>query len=522
MSARGGRERAADAEATTGASVLRGGAWNVAGTFVPQLSLLAISIAAARFLGPDLFGRQSFIAFVEVSALTLFTAGLPLALARFVGNLIGEGRREVAGGLVRWMWKLEAVCAIAGGVLLATAGLLGAEPRVAWLLASVVVVAGVLQRVPSALLTGLQRWRQASVVSVVIACIAATAAIAVLAAGGGITGMFAVEAATTLASLLWLARIARHARSSLPSPRPPDALLRRAVLGYAALTGAGIVLTLIVFRRSEFLFLARFSSDAQIALYSIAFSAVTALLLVPQAVTAAVLPAVATLLGAGQEGRVRSGFSRAIRLLLLVSVPVTALALALGPLALRLVYGAAFDRAGPVLVILLAPLPVLALINLAYVLLAGMNRLRLPLVAGLGGAVVNIVLDFVLIPRFDAVGAAFANVGGQLSAGLPVLAFTVYQLRPVFWSPGSLARTLVASLGGGLAAWACAAALGGIAGLVTGLSAGTVAFAAIAAALRILPADDARWLDEAVGRRLGGVVRPLTRMWVRRPVEAAP
>jgi O-antigen/teichoic acid export membrane protein len=334
----------------------------------------------------------------------------------------------------------------------------------------------------------------------------------VLAAGGGITGMFAVEAATTLVSLLWLARIARRARAALPSARPPSPALRRAVLGYAALTGAGIVVTLIVWRRSEFFFLQRFSSDTEIALYSVAFSSVAALLLLPQAVTAAVLPAVATLFGAGQVERVRSGFGRSIRLLLVVSAPATAFALALGPLALRLVYGAAFEDAGPVLVVLLAPVPVLALVNLSTVLLAGMNRLRFPLVAGLAGAVVNIGLDFALIPRFDAVGAAFANVGAQLSAGLPVLVYALHELRPVRWSPGSLARTLGASLGAGLVAWACAAGIDGVLGLLAGLVAGPAAFAFLAAALRILPADDARWLDEAAGG-FGRVLRPLTRRW---------
>jgi O-antigen/teichoic acid export membrane protein len=494
---------------TTGAAVLRGGSWNVLGTFVPQLSLLAISIAAARFLGPDRFGRQSFIAFVEISVLTLFTAGLPLALARFVGTMTGEGRPGVAVGLVRWIWRLEAVGAVAGGALLAAIGLLGAEPRAAWLLASVVVFASVLQRVPSALLTGLQRWRTPSLISIVVACGAAVATIVVLASGGGITGMFAVEAAAGAATLAWLGVIARKARASLGAAQTPDAALRRAVLGYAAFTGAGVVLTLIVWRRSEFLFLDRFSTEKQIALYSVAFSSVSALLLVPQAVIAAVLPAVATLLGAREEGRVRRGFARALRLLLIVTVPVTAFALALGPLALRLVYGRAFDTAGSVLIVLLAPFPALALVNLANVLLAGMNRLRLPLVWGLVGAVVNIALDFALIPPFDAVGAAFANIGGQLTAGLPVLVYAIRLLQPVAWSPGALSRTIVASVGGGLAAWAPAAALGGVGGLALGLAAGACAFAGLAAALRILPADDARWLDEAAGGRLG----LLTRAW---------
>ena len=74
------------AAATTGASVLRGGSWNLIGLFVPQLALLVLSVAAARFLGPDQFGRQSFIAFVEVSVVMLLAGGLPLALTRLCGR----------------------------------------------------------------------------------------------------------------------------------------------------------------------------------------------------------------------------------------------------------------------------------------------------------------------------------------------------------------------------------------------------------------------------------------------------
>src|SRR5204863_350733 len=229
-------------DTTSGRSVLRGGAWNVAGTFVPQLSLLAISVAAARFLGPSEFGRQSFIAFVEVSAMTLFTAGIPLALARFVGELLGQQRGGVARQLVRGTWLIEAVGAVLGGALLVTIGLLGAQPRAAWFLAGVVVFATVLQRVPTALLTGLQRWRRQSLV-------------------------------------------------------------------------------------------------------------------------AAALPAVATLLGAGAMDRIRTGFSRALRLLVVVTVPLTALSIALGPLALRLVYGEEFRRSGPAVIVLLAPFPLIALCN---------------------------------------------------------------------------------------------------------------------------------------------------------------
>ena len=51
------------AEATTGQTVLTGGLWHGLGLLLPQLYTVVISVAAARILGPDDLGRQSFIAF---------------------------------------------------------------------------------------------------------------------------------------------------------------------------------------------------------------------------------------------------------------------------------------------------------------------------------------------------------------------------------------------------------------------------------------------------------------------------
>ena len=76
------------AETTTGVSVARSSTWNLAATVLPQAYLVAISIAAARFLGPDQFGRQSFIAFVELSLVMLLVAGLAMAVSRYVELLL--------------------------------------------------------------------------------------------------------------------------------------------------------------------------------------------------------------------------------------------------------------------------------------------------------------------------------------------------------------------------------------------------------------------------------------------------
>ncbi len=305
-----------DAAGTSGAAVLRGGIWNLVGLFVPQLALLAVSIAAARYLGRDQFGRQSFIAFVEVTTLTLCAAGLPLALARFAGDAVGRGEQGVVRSLARWVARMTVVLGLAGAGVLAGIGLAGATPRAAWLLAASVVLLGTVQRIPSAVLNGLQLWRGPSLVGVVMAVAMAVAGILVLAAGGGIVGMFAVEAAAAVVSLAWLWLVSRRAQVPLGPPVPVEPPLKHEFLRYAFVASLGVVLTLIVWRRSEFLFLNHYSSDSEIALYSVAFSAVAALLLIPQALVGVVLPAVANLLGAGATDRIRWGFERAIRLLL--------------------------------------------------------------------------------------------------------------------------------------------------------------------------------------------------------------
>ena len=119
------------ADRTTGEALLRASAWNAASLILPQLYLVATSIIVARFLTPSEMGRQSYIAFIELSLLLLVTGGVPSAVQRFGGRALGRGEPGYLPYLVRWATRLAAAGAfIAGGVMVA-AGLLGSEPRAA-------------------------------------------------------------------------------------------------------------------------------------------------------------------------------------------------------------------------------------------------------------------------------------------------------------------------------------------------------------------------------------------------------
>jgi O-antigen/teichoic acid export membrane protein len=493
---------------TTGASVMRGGMWTAFSHVVPQLYIVAVSIAAARFLGPSDFGRQSFIAFVALSVLTVLTSGVALALMRGVAEALGRRRPDEAAGLTAWAWRLQALAAAAGGGGLLLAGALGAEPAAAWAFAGAFVAFGVLQSVGNAVLLGVQRFRSAALVGLVTGGVTVPVVIAVLAAGGGITGVFAVEAAVAAANFIWTVLLARRA---LGGPRAVNPAVQRAALRFAGWTTISALVTLVVWRRSEFLFLAHYSSDAEIGLYSIAFAAMTALAALPERLSTVLVSAFATLRGADAQRRIRWGFGRALRLLVLFSLPLTAGAAAVGPALLRVIYGDDYADAGTVLVILVVVIPFLAVSSVSSSLMSGLDDARTPLLAGLFAAAVNIGLAFLLIPRYDAVGAAAANAGAQVLATFALYAGARRLSGPVEWRPGSLFRCALAAAGCALAARLTLELSDNALGVLLAIVAGAAAFALLAPALRVLSKEDAEWLDGHLGRRLGGRVGVVVR-----------
>ena len=476
------------AASTTGASILAGGVWKTASGVVPQFYVLAQSVAAARFLGPNGMGLQSFIAFAEFAVVTLVASGFSVALMRYIGETLGRGQPESLRALVRWAWRVLGAGALAGGAILLVAGVAGANPRAAWLLAALAATVGILHTVPSAVLIGAQRWRQASIVGLVTGTIATAATIVVLWLGGGIVGMFAVEAATAVLNLIWTSAYARRALPAVSAIPPSPLALRRDVLRYALVATATSVLTFIVWRRSELFFLKKYSTDDEIAFYSVAFASVVALTAIPMGMSTVITPAIATLFGAGADTRIRTAYARGLRLLLFLGLPLTAAALALGPTALRLVYGDSYRSSGSVLLILLLPFPLIPIVSFGRAFMTGLRRLRAGFLMTTFAAVVNIALDFALIPGHDAVGAAIANSAAQVVAGLPVLIYMARHLDGVDWRTRALVRNVAAAGGAGLVAWSFVRFIGGAGGLFAGLAAGTLAFAALGRASESFPA----------------------------------
>ena len=184
-----------------------------------------------------------------------------------------------------------AAAASFGGLALA-----GAQPQGAWALAGVVRALGIMQPCQPQFSLGCNAFaRRRSPAS--LGC-----------GGRGSSGSrargrrrdnrpFAVEATLAAVNLAWTGTLARR-RLQIAAPQAeasPE--LRRLVARYALISSLGVILEVIVARRSEIFFLGRFSTETEIALYSISFAALQALVLIPSSLAQSMAPAIATLYG---------------------------------------------------------------------------------------------------------------------------------------------------------------------------------------------------------------------------------
>ena len=482
---------------TTGRAVGRAGAWNAFSHLIPQVYLLVQSVAAARFLGPDDMGRQSFIAWAAVSVVFVWSRGLPDAMLRFTAETLGRERPGDVLGLVRWASRVQLAVAALGFALVGAVGLVRGDLRRAWLLAGVLCAVNVLRGIPLAVLRARLRWRESSMIGVWSGAAAMVATLAVLAAGGGIVGMFAVEAVVGAGATLYARHRALVAVAELPVAETADHDLHRRVSRYALVSSAQAVFAYVVWQRSEFLLLDRYADDSEIALYSVAFGGIAVLTRVIQAFAAVVPGSVATLHGAGATERIRTGYARGVRLLMLITLPITAVSAALGPAAIRVVYGDDYDGAGRVLLAIVAAVPVVALFHLAFGLAQGLGRLRVIVTASVVGTVADLAVGFALVPRHGAFGAAIANAAAQVAASVVVAGYAARYARGAAYGIPRLLAAAVASAAAGGVAWAAVRAFGDLPGILAGGLAAVVLYGGAAFVL-LLP-EDRQWVARLRG-----------------------
>lgn len=108
----------------SGVSAFRGAMMVTGSTYVSYALGMLASIIIARTLGPDDFGRYSYVVWLAGLLIVLANNGLTTTAIRFVSEALGRGSADDAGAVHGWLWRRQLACA-----LLVAAGFLALLPQ---------------------------------------------------------------------------------------------------------------------------------------------------------------------------------------------------------------------------------------------------------------------------------------------------------------------------------------------------------------------------------------------------------
>jgi len=364
-----------------------------------------VGLWIARYLGPEQYGVLGYCTALVTLIGFLPSLGLDAVVKRDFLIKPGKAAEVMASALVLRL--------VAGGasyifVLAATLGrwgMHGEEPRL-------VAILGLLSFQPALLAPDL--WLQASLharssvtVQLFALLLCSLLRITLIVAGGSLAEfafIVVVEMALTSTGL-WLAAYRLEFRLSLYSVQRAviKSLLREAwplMLSTLAIT---------VYMKIDEVMLRQLAGPAAVGIYSAAVKLSELWYFIPVAVASSILPA---LLRSKQNDagryvqRQQQYYDLSAAAAYGLSIPIALLA----PWIVRLAYGAEFAAAGPILAVHIwsSIFVFLGVARQQWLVNEGLQKFLL--VSTCAGAAANVALNFVFIPRWGGVGAAWATV----------------------------------------------------------------------------------------------------------------
>jgi O-antigen/teichoic acid export membrane protein len=378
----------------------------------------------ARGLGPA--GRGT-VAFITVTALVVaHVAGLGVGEATTVLSARNPGRRPVllANALAFYFGSgLLAGSLAFVGLLVSGVGPAGVDSPELVIL-GLGIVACAAGEAGYFFLLGEERLRQLALVTGCASWIYA-ALVLVLWAGPGLTVGRAALAWTATEGLRAVILISLSRRGTRLG-RPNFKLLAEE-LGFGIRLWVGSLARFLNFRTDQIL-MGFIATEAALGFYAVAVNASEVLLYLPSSAATALLPLIAR---TERERRAEQTL-RAFRSVVFITAAGVAAAALLGPLLLPAVFGDDFQKSVEPFLWLLPGTFGFAASSVFSNALVGSAAPSLSSLGPIVSLIVGLALDLLLIPSFDATGAAAAASAAFLAGGATAL-FTYRRLSPFSW-----------------------------------------------------------------------------------------
>jgi len=403
---------------------------NVIWTFGARLAMVVNSVLAgiivARWLGADGVGKLAVINVSVITLVQLGSFGLPSANTYFIAKDTNQFRKAAVNSLL---------FAIVGGGLLALVLMLVTSSRPAWfgfVAADLFRIAAI--SIPFQLLTliGLNIFLAIGRIGAFNlldvggqSFVLINAALALLILHAGLGTLVTLNAATSIIVSLVIVFMLRTSAQKLDDTDTAwrsDLVLLKQMIGYGIKSHVAILAGTLIFR-ADLLVVNHFRGATEAGVYSLASQMATLLMMLPSVIATLVFPRVTA--EQDKTGSTTCLVARHTSLIMLVgclfAVPLSFL--------LPVVYGSAFSDATTQLLILL---PGVFFIGLQSVLVQHFNAMGLPKTVPVFWVitlVINLIMVFLMVPRYGARGAAMASTISYSLISFLMIGYFVVETR---------------------------------------------------------------------------------------------
>lgn len=451
----------------------RGGTLNVVSAVCNQACLFLIVVAVARSLGESLYGEYALgIAMLTLAGVfSLF--GFQMALARFVAIHLADGDNARLRGTIRlgvgFSVSLSVSMAIALAVAAGPIAQIFHHPEFSddLRLLALALPAGTIR---DACLAATQGWRTQRPFGLVTwvyePAIRLSLTVLALELGYGLTG-----AVTAIVIGSWTAA-ALSGRALLvllrPIPRADPIFEPRPVFGFSMVSfGTGLASLGLIW--ADLIMLGAMSTTADVGIYNVSTRLINLAVFIMLPINAAFGPHFAHLLHVGDFPQIVHAYAVATNWILRLSLPAFVL-LVVFPDDLLHIFGPQYEIGVAVTVILSFGQLLNAATGPCGTLLNMGGRIRLNMINNIAVLILNIAMNFVLIPRYGMIGAA---ISWSFSLGL-VNVTRVVQLRRIMHAMPFGKGTAKSLLAAGMAAVICVVVRAVVPGQLLELAVGVV------------------------------------------------
>lgn len=344
------------------AQVARAGSWGLAGRSVLLLANFFATPFTIRLLGPAAYGLWALIQAVLMWA-TLAEGGMGVATTKYGSECYGRGddagEATIVWSALSFVLLATSAAAVAFslgahfllGLLHVQGALLGAGVWALRISCAGFVVGALGASVNTAQQVRL-RWRQYTILSTAANLVGGLGVpIAIFIFSGGVVTAAAVGLSAQVILLVGLAWDGMRIQPALKHPRIDRKTLRTLVSYGGVLTLANFVG--IPLMTGERFFLAADAPTTAVAYYAVAATVATTLAVIPEQLTAPLIPALSRLESQGKKDEHRALYQKSLSGVLLVATPATLLLAFIARPFLALWAGPAYATHGTILLLVL-------------------------------------------------------------------------------------------------------------------------------------------------------------------------